>query len=72
VFFCIFAGYPILFFFENPNMGGKSISKKMGSMFLEIKLEKVKQLIYQKGKGYLSYGEIDDLVPLNNVFPKDR
>ncbi len=39
---------------------------------MEVKTEKVKQLINQKRKGYLSYDEIDDLVPLNIVFLKDR
>ncbi len=38
-------------------------------MFLEIETEKVKQLINQKKKGYLTYGEIDDLLLLNTVFP---
>ena len=41
-------------------------------MFLEVKTEKVKQLNNKKGKGYLRCGEIDDLVPLNIVFLKDR
>jgi hypothetical protein len=41
-------------------------------MFLEVEMEKVKQLIHQKERGYLSYGEIDDVVPLNIVFLKDR
>ena len=50
-----------------PNMGGQSISKKIGSMFWEVE-----QLINQKKKGYLSYGEIDDIVPLNIVFLEDR
>jgi hypothetical protein len=41
-------------------------------MFLEVETEKVKLLIHQKEKGYLSSGGIDDLVPLNIVFLKDR
>jgi hypothetical protein len=39
-------------------------------MFLEVEPEKVKQLINQKEKGYLTYGEIDDLLLLNTVFPE--
>ena len=39
-------------------------------MVLEVETEKVKQLINQEGKGYLTYGEIDDLLLLNTVFPE--
>jgi hypothetical protein len=39
-------------------------------MFLEVEPEKVKQLIRQKEKDYLTYGEIDDLLLLNTVFPE--
>jgi hypothetical protein len=42
----------------------------MESMFFEVKMEKVRQLINQKGKGYLSYGEIVDLLPSKTVFPE--
>ena len=41
-------------------------------MFWEVETEKVEQLINQKKKGYLSYGEIDDIIPLNIVFLKNR
>jgi len=33
-------------------------------------MEKVKQLINQKEKGYLTYGKIDTLFLLNTFFPE--
>jgi len=39
-------------------------------MFWEVETEKVKQLINQKEKGYLTCGEIDGLLLLNTVFPE--
>ena len=46
------------------------MSKKIGSMFLEVETEKVKQLIHQKEKGYLSYSKFDALFLLNTFFPE--
>jgi len=57
------------FIFEKPSKGGQYISKKIGSMFLEVETEKVKQLIHQKEEGCLTCGAIDDLLSSNTVFP---
>jgi len=42
----------------------------MGPIFLKVKTETVERLIHQKRKGYLTYDEIDDLLPSNTVFPE--
>jgi len=69
-FLVSFQGYPIGEFLQPQTRADNNPPGKLGSMFLEFEPEKVKQLINQKEKGYLTYGEIDDLLLLNTVFPE--
>ena len=67
--FCIFARYPVEIFFEKPNRADNK-PYKAGIHVLGVEMEKVKQLINQKEKGYLTYGKIDALFLLNTFFPE--
>ena len=61
-FLVSFRGYPIGEFFESPNKGRQKGLKKARVQVLGSLEEKVKQLINQKERGYLTCGEIDGLL----------
>ena len=60
---------PNLIFLKSQARPDNKSHQKERSVFLEVKTEKGKQLIHQKG-GELSHGEMDDRLTSNSVFPE--